>query len=136
MLGIVDFIELAVKGNWKVLGWFILGAFSIGLIRVVRGLWIERQTQKDEEFIRAHQAIPIETLKKRAWTLLGSAIVLLVLVLPVTLWITVEVLKSIEGINPGIALAFVFTVFLLILIIMIIQTVRYRRLRRRIVHMH
>lgn len=136
MLGIVDFIELALRGNWKVLGWFVIGAFCLGLIGVIRGFWIERQTQKDEEFIRAHQAIPIAKLQKKAWILLGSTIILLFLVLPSTLWITVEVLKSIEGFNPGIAVAFVFIVFLLILIIMVIQTVRFSRLKRRIARMH
>lgn len=135
MLGIVDFIELAIKGNWKVLGWFVIGAFCLALLRVVRGFWIERQTQKDDQFIRTHQEIPFEVLQKKSWWLLGSIIVLFIVILPGTLWLTVEILKSIESIDPGFAVAFVFIVFILILIILIIQSVRYRRLKRRIARM-
>lgn len=99
MLGIVDFIELAIKGNWKVLGWFVIGLFCLALLRVLRSLWIEHQTQQDDQFIRTHQEIPFETLQKKSWWLLGSIIVLFMIILPGTLWLTVEVLKSIDSIN-------------------------------------
>lgn len=135
MLGIVELLEFALKGNWKGLAWFIIGAFCIGLIRVLYGLWSERQTQKDDEFIRAHQEIPIETLQKKMRWLLGSIILLFAIILPATLWLSVEVLKRIESINPGIALAFVFTEFMLILVIILVQTVRYSKLNRRIKRM-
>jgi len=132
MLDIVDFLEPMIQGNWKYLGGFILGLFVLILIRYVRLLWIERQMVKDDEFIQSHQNIPIKTLQKKVWFILVSIIILVVIVLPVSMWITVEILKQIESINPGIALLFLLVLFILILIITIIQAVRLRRLRRRI----
>lgn len=132
MLDIVDFLEPMIQGNWKYLGGFILGLFVLILIRYVRLLWIERQMVKDDEFIQSHQNIPIKTLQKKVWFILVSIIILVVIVLPVSMWITVEILKQIESINPGIALLFLLALFILILIISMIQAVRLRRLRRRI----
>ncbi len=135
MLGIVDFLELAIQGKWSALGWFVLGAFCLGLIRVLRGLWIERQSHKDEQFIRTHQEIPIQTLKKKSWWLLGSIVLLFAIILPGVLWLTVEVLKSIKSIDPAIAVGFVFIIFILIVTILIVQLVRYLTLKRRIARM-
>lgn len=132
MLDIVDFLEPMIQGNWKYLGGFILGLFVLILIRYVRLLWIERQMVKDDEFIQSHQNIPIKTLQKKVWFILVSIIILVVIVLPISMWITVEILKQIESINPGIALLFLFVLFILILIITLIQAIRLRRLRRRI----
>lgn len=132
MLDIVDFLEPMIQGNWKYLGGFILGLFVLILIRYVRLLWIERQMVKDDEFIQSHQNIPIKTLQKKVWFILVSIIILVVIVLPVSMWITVEILKQIESIEPAFALLFLLGLFILILIITIIQAVRLRRLRRRI----
>lgn len=61
-----------------------------------------------------------------------SLILLLFVVLPVSLWITVEVLKSIESIDPGIALLFVLTDIVIIAVILGVQTVHFKRMGRRI----
>jgi hypothetical protein len=132
MLDIVDFLEPMIQGNWKYLGGFILGLFVLILLRYIRLLWIERQMVKDVEFIQSHQNIPIKTLQKKVWFILLSLVILVIVVLPVSMWITVEILKQIESIEPAFALLFLLVLFILILIISMIQAVRLRRLRRRI----
>lgn len=132
MLDIVDFLEPMIQGNWKYLGGFILGLFVLILLRYIRLLWIERQMVKDDEFIQSHQNIPIKTLQKKVWFILLSLVILVIVVLPVSMWITVEILKQIESIEPAFALLFLLVLFILILIISMIQAVRLRRLRRRI----
>lgn len=132
MFDIVDFLEPIIQGNWKYLGGLILGILLLILIRYIRLLWVERQTVKDEEFISTHQSIPIKTLQKKVWFIMLSIFILVVIVLPGSMWITVEILKQIESIEPGIALLFIFILFIIILVISIIQSVRLRRLRRRI----
>jgi len=132
MLGIVDFLEPLVKGEWKYLGGMVLGALVLILIRVISKLWTERQITNDQKYVESHLNVPIESLKKKVWFILVSIIVLLLVVLPVSLWITVEILKSIKNINPGIALLFVFGLCIILTVIISIQTVRLRRLNRRI----
>lgn len=132
MFDIVDFLEPMIQGNWKYLGGFVLGLLVLFLLRFIRLFWIERQIVKDEEFIQTHQNIPIKTLQKKVWLILLSVVILVIIVLPVTMWITVEILKQIESINPGIALLFVFILFILILIMTIVQMIRFKRLSRRI----
>lgn len=132
MLGIVDFLEPLVKGEWKYLGGMVLGALVLILIRVISKLWTERQITNDQKYVESHLNVPIESLKKKVWFILVSIIVLLLIVLPVSLWITVEILKSIKNINPGIALLFVFSLCIILTVIISIQTVRLRRLNRRI----
>lgn len=132
MLGIVDFLEPLVKGEWKYLGGMVLGALVLILIRVISKLWTERQITNDQKYVESHLNVPIESLKKKVWFILVSIIVLLIIVLPVSLWITVEILKSIKNINPGIALLFVFSLCIILTVIISIQTVRLRRLNRRI----
>lgn len=132
MFDIVDFLEPIIQGNWKYLGGLILGTLLLILICYIRLLWVERQIVKDEEFISTHQNIPIKTLQKKVWFIMLSIFILVVIVLPGSMWITVEILKQIESIEPGIALLFVFILFIIILVISIIQSVRLRRLRRRI----
>lgn len=132
MLDIVDFLEPIVHGNWKYLGGLVLGTLLLFLIRFINLLWVERQTKKDDEFIESHQNIPIKSLQKKVWFILLSVVILVIIVLPVSMWITVEILKQIESIDPGIALLFVFILFLLILIMTIVQFVRFKQLNRRI----
>lgn len=132
MFDIVDFLEPIIQGNWKYLGGLILGTLLLILICYIRLLWVERQIVKDEEFISTHQNIPIKTLQKKVWFIMLSIFILVVIFLPGSMWITVEILKQIESIEPGIALLFIFILFIIILVISIIQSVRLRRLRRRI----
>lgn len=132
MLGVVDFLEPLVKGEWKYLGGMVLGALVLILIRVISKLWTERQITNDQKYVESHLNVPIESLKKKVLFILVSIIVLLLGVLPVSLWITVEILKSIKNINPGIALLFVFGLSIILTVIISIQTVRLRRLNRRI----
>lgn len=132
MLGIVDFLEPLVKGEWKYFGGMVLGALVLILIRVISKLWTERQITNDQKYVESHLNVPIESLKKKVWFILVSIIVLLLIVLPVSLWITVEILKSIKNINPGIALLFVFSLCIILTVIISIQTVRLKRLNRRI----
>lgn len=132
MLGIIDFLEPLVKGEWKYLGGMVLGALVLILIRVISKLWTERQITNDQKYVESHLNVPIESLKKKVWFILVSIIVLLLIVLPVSLWITVEILKSISNIDPGIALLFVFSLCIILTVIISIQTVRLRRLNRRI----
>lgn len=132
MLGIIDFLEPLFKGEWKYLGGMVLGALVLILIRVISKLWTERQITNDQKYVESHLNVPIESLKKKVWFILVSIIVLLLIVLPVSLWITVEILKSISNIDPGIALLFVFSLCIILTVIISIQTVRLRRLNRRI----
>ncbi|KAF0224148.1 MAG: hypothetical protein FD133_958 [Erysipelotrichaceae bacterium] len=132
MLDIVDFLEPLIQGKWEYLGGMVLGVLTIGLVRVIYMLWFERERAKDKEYIQTHQAIPVEKLQSNAYKILATIFVLFLAVFPGVLWITVEILKSIESIDPGIALLFVFIVFLLIMILLIVQGVRYKRLTRRI----
>lgn len=132
MFDVLGFLEPIMQGNWKYLGGLVIGTLTIALLRVCYLFWIERQTSKDIHFIQMHQNIPIKTLKNKAWIILLSVFVLVIVILPSSMWITVEILKSIENINPGIALLYVFGLFNIMLMILIIQTVRYRRLNRRI----
>lgn len=131
-MNIVDILETLIQGKWEYLGGMVLGILTITLLRVVYMLWTERQRVKDTEYIQTHQAIPVEKLQSNAYKILASIFVLFLVVFPGTLWITVEILKSIESIDPGIALLFVFIVFILIMILLIVQVVRYTRLTRRI----
>jgi len=136
MLDIVDFLEPLIQGNWKYLGGFVLGILLLILIRYIRLLWVERQTIKDDIYIQSHQNIPMKTLQKKVGFILLSIFILVIIVLPLSLWITVEILKQIKSIEPGIALLFIFIIFMFILVISIIQSVRFRRLRRRIKKMN
>lgn len=131
-MNIVDILETLIQGKWEYLGGMVLGVLTITLLRVVYMLWTERQRVRDTEYIQTHQAIPVEKLQSNAYKILASIFVLFLVVFPGTLWITVEILKSIESIDPGIALLFVFIVFILIMILLIVQVVRYTRLTRRI----
>lgn len=132
MFDIVDFLEPIIQGNWKYLGGLVLGILLLLIIRVVRLLWVERQTKKDDEFIESHHSTPIKSLQKRVWIILLSIVILIIIVLPLSMWITVEILKSVDSIEPGIAFLFIFILFILILVLSSIQAVRLRRLRRRI----
>ena len=132
MFDIVDFLEPIIQGNWKYLGGLVLGILLLLIIRVVRLLWVERQTKKDDEFIESHQSTPIKSLQKRVWIIFLSIVILIIIVLPLSMWITVEILKSVDSIEPGIAFLFIFILFILILVLSSIQAVRLRRLRRRI----
>ena len=132
MFDIVDFLEPIIQGNWKYLGGLVLGILLLLIIRVVRLLWVERQTKKDDEFINSHQSTPIKSLQKRVWIIFLSIVILIIIVLPLSMWITVEILKSVDSIEPGIAFLFIFILFILILVLSSIQAVRLRRLRRRI----
>lgn len=131
-MNIVDILETLIQGKWEYLGGMVLGVLTITLLRVVYMLWTERQRVRDTEYIQTHQAIPVEKLQSNAYKILASIFVLFLVVFPGTLWITVEILKSIESIDPGVALLFVFIVFILIMILLIVQVVRYTRLTRRI----
>jgi len=131
-MNIVDILETLIQGKWEYFGGMVLGILTITLLRVVYMLWTERQRVKDTEYIQTHQAIPVEKFQSNAYKILASIFVLFLVVFPGTLWITVEILKSIESIDPGIALLFVFIVFILIMILLIVQVVRYTRLTRRI----
>lgn len=132
LFDIVDFLEPIIQGNWKYLGGLVLGILLLLIIRVVRLLWVERQTKKDDEFIESHQSTPIKSLQKRVWIIFLSIVILIIIVLPLSMWITVEILKSVDSIEPGIAFLFIFILFILILVLSSIQAVRLRRLRRRI----
>ena len=132
MFDIVDFLEPIIQGNWKYLGGLVLGILLLLIIRVVRLLWVERQTKKDDEFIESHQSTPIKSLQKRVWIIFLSIVILIIIVLPLSMWITVEILKSVDSIEPGIAFLFIFILFILILVLSSIQAIRLRRLRRRI----
>lgn len=132
MLDIVDFLEPLIQGRWEYLGGMVLGLLVLGLVRGMYKLWTERLNVKDMQYIQTHQNIPVEKLQSNAYKILASIFGLFLLVLPGVLWITVEILKSIESIDPGIALLFVFIVFVLITTLLIVQVVRYQRLTRRI----
>ena len=132
MFDIVDFLEPIIQGNWKYLGGLVLGILLLLIIRVVRLLWVERQTKKDDEFINSHQSTPIKSLQKRVWIIFLSIVILIIIVLPLSMWITVEILKSVDSIEPGIAFLFIYILFILILVLSSIQAIRLRRLRRRI----
>jgi hypothetical protein len=132
MLGIVDFFEPIVKGEWKFVGGMALGVLVLILFRVISKLWTERQITNDIKYVESHLNVPIDSLKKKVWFILVSIILLLLIILPVSLWITVEILKSVKDINPGIALLFVLCLCLILTMIISIQTVRLRRLNRRI----
>ena len=132
MLDILDFLEPLIQGKWEYLGGMVVGVLVIALIRGIYMLFIERQRLKDTQYIQTHQNIPVGKLQSNAYKILASIFGLFLIVFPGVLWITVEILKSIESIDPGIALLFVFIVFILILILLIIQVVRYQRLNRRI----
>lgn len=132
MLGIVDFLDPLVKGEWKYFGGMVLGVLVLILIRVISKLWTERQITNDVKCLESHLIFPVESLKKKVWFILVSIFVLLLVILPASLWFTVEVLKSIKDINPGIALLFLFSLCIVLTIIISIQTVRLRRLNRRI----
>lgn len=132
MLGIVDLLEPIVKGQWKYVGGLILGLAFLFLARIISMLWTERQITNDAKYVESHIHIPIETLQKKVWFILVSIVVLLIIILPASLWITVEILKSIKEINPGIALMFVLSLCIVLTIIISVQTIRFRRLNRRI----
>lgn len=132
LMDILDFLEPLIQGKWEYLGGLFLGSLMLFLIRGVYKLISEREKAMDESFAQTHLSVPIKTLEKTYWMILLSIIILLFIVLPVSLWITVEVLKSIKDIDPGIALLFVFVNFILITIILIVQTVRFKRMNRRI----
>lgn len=132
VLDIVDFLEPLFQGRWEYLGGLILGTLALALVRVLYRLWAERERKKDTAYIEAHQKIPVEKLQTTAQMILASIVVGFLIVLPGILWITVEILKSIESIDPGFAVLFVLLVIILITVLLTIQGVRYKRLNRRI----
>lgn len=132
MLDIVDFLEPLFQGRWEYLGGLILGALTTGLIRVLYKLWAERERKKDTAYIEAHQKIPVEKLQTTSHMILASIVVGFLVILPGILWITVEILKRIESIDPGFAVLFILVVIILITVLLTIQGVRYKRLSRRI----
>ncbi len=77
MLGIVDFLEPLVKGEWKYLGGMVLGTLVLILVRVISNLWAEKQIANDQKYIESHLNVPIDSLKKKVWFILVSIIVLL-----------------------------------------------------------
>jgi hypothetical protein len=132
MTDIWDFLEPLIQGRWKYFGGLVIGTLLLLVIRSLRLYWIERQQQKDAIFVESHQSIPIKDLQKKKWFILSSIIILLFIVMPGSLYVTVEILKSIESINPGIAVLFVFIIFIILLVLIVVQSVRFRRLNRRI----
>jgi riboflavin transporter FmnP len=132
LMDILDFLEPLIQGRWEYLGGLFLGSLMLFLVRSVYKLITEREKAKDQSFAQTHLSVPIKTLEKNHWMVLLSIVILLFIVLPVSLWITVEVLKSIKDIDPGIALLFVLINFIIITIILIVQVVRFKRMGRRI----
>lgn len=132
LLDILDFLEPLIQGRWEYLGGLFLGSLILFLVRGVYKLISEKEKAKDQSFAQTHLSVPIKTLEKTYWMILLSIIILLFIVLPVSLWITVEVLKSIKDIDPGLALLFVFIDFIIITMILIVQTIRFKRMNRRI----
>lgn len=132
MLDLWDFLEPLIQGRWEYVGGLVIGTLLLLVIRSLRLYWIEKQQQKDAIFIESHQSIPIKDLQKKKWLILSSVLILLLIILPGSLYVTVEILKSIESINPGIALLFVFIIFVILLVLIVVQSVRFRRLNRRI----
>jgi len=132
MIILWDFLEPLIQGRWEYLGGLVIATLLLFVIRSLRLLWIERQQLKDAAFIESHQSVPIKDLQKKMYIVLSSVIILLFIVLPGSLYLTVEILKSIESINPGIALLFVFIVFIILLVLIVVQSVRFNRLNRRI----
>ncbi len=132
LMDILDFLEPLIQGRWEYLGGLFLGALVLFLVRGVYQLITEREKAKDQSYAQTHLSVPIKTLEKTYWMILLSIIILLFIVLPVSLWITVEALKSIKDIDPGIALLFVLAVMVIITVIMIVEVVRLKRMSRRI----
>jgi sterol desaturase/sphingolipid hydroxylase (fatty acid hydroxylase superfamily) len=132
VLDIVDFLEPVFQGRWEYLGGLILGMFALGLVRVLYKLWAERERKKDTAYIETHQKIPVEKLQTTAYLILASIVIGFLVVLPGILWMTVEILKRIESIDPGFAVLFILVVIILITVLLTIQGVRYKRLSRRI----
>ncbi|MDP3304514.1 MAG: hypothetical protein Q8S15_00340 [Erysipelotrichaceae bacterium] len=132
MTDLWDFLEPLIQGRWEYFGGLVAASLLLLVIRSLRLYWIEKQQQKDAIFVESHQAVPIKDLQKKMWFILSSIIILLFIVLPGSLYLTVEILKSIDSINPGIALLFVFIIFIILLVLIVVQSVRFRRLNRRI----
>jgi len=132
LMDILDFLEPLIQGRWEYLGGLFLGSLMLFLVRGIYKLISEKEKAKDQSFAQTHLSVPIKTLEKTYWMILLSILILLFIVLPVSLWITVEILKSIEDIDPGLALLFVLIDFIMITIILIVQTVRFKRMNRRI----
>ena len=132
MLDLWDFLEPLFQGRWKYFSGLVVGTLLLLVIRSLRLYWIERQQLKDAIFIESHQAVPIKDLQKKKWFILASIIILLFIIMPGSLYVTVEILKSVESIDPGIAVLFVFIVFVIFLVLIVVQTVRFSNLYRRI----
>lgn len=131
MIEILGFLNPIIQKNWQYLGIVLIGTLTLVLIRIFYLFWNESQTTKSNHYQQIHQNIPIKRLKNKIWLIVLSVILLVFVVLPSSMWITIEILKRIENINSGIALLYVSSLFIIMLMILIIQTVRYRRLNRR-----
>jgi hypothetical protein len=132
MLDLWDFLEPLFQGRWKYFGGLVIGTLVLIVIRSLYLYWIKRQQQKDAIFIESHKAVPIKDLKKKMWFILMSIIILSFVIFPGSLFVTVEILKSIESIDPGIAVLIVFVIFIIYLVLIVVQSVRFSVLYRRI----
>lgn len=132
MPDLTDFLEALFTGRWKYLAGLTVGTFVYILIRIIRHTWSNKQEAADAAFVQQHVNIPVASLRKEANRILLSLALLLIVVLPGTLWLTVQVLESNPSLSDGQKLLITFALVLVLILVLAVQALRLRRLRRRV----
>lgn len=127
-----DFLEALLTGRWKYLSGLVAGTVILILIRLFRYSWKKKQDARDADFVERNLTVPIERLKKKVSLILLSLASLLIVVLPGSLWVTVELLKKNASLPDAQKALITFALVILLTIVVAVQGVRLRRLRRRI----
>lgn len=131
MPDLTDFLEPLFTGRWKYLAGLIAGTAVLIVIRMIRYTWAKRQDTADAAFVEQYLTVPIESLKKKV-KYISLSIGLLFVLLPATLWVTVEFLKKNQSLPDAQKALITFGLTLLFMLFIALQAVRLRRLRRRI----
>jgi len=126
----LDMLDAILNGQWKYAFYMFLGLLVAGSLRLFYAFWKKRQAADDAAFVQKNIDLPIGPVKRKSYYNLIILIAIFVL-MPISFWLSVQVLNGIESMDSGYKVLVVFIEFIIFLILIIIQTVRTVRLSRR-----
>jgi hypothetical protein len=132
MPGFLDFLEPLFSGNLKYFSGLVLGTLVVLTIRFINMKWRVRQNKADQDFVQKHQGEPIEGFRKKAQYIYYSLIILLVVIMPLSLFLSVKVLDGVLDVEPWLGVLVILVEVVVLIVLVAVQSVRGRRLRRRI----
>lgn len=129
---ILEFFESILEGNLKYALGLFLGALALVILATLYGRWKKRESEGDKAYIMEHQDETAASLKKKAGRIVVSLMVVLVVVMPLGMFMVVQVFSDNETIGPELPMLLILLIFLLSLGFTIVQAFRLKRTRRRI----